>query len=332
MDNPSHLESQSGPHDAANPNQGAGTIVTTVPSFIDRLYTALKKSLGALSDNTSEDPQHNIPRYITKVTAHSRGYPRLAALATVDDEYLIFRQFRYLRVRVLLDLQARLQAYEKDLKEYDRINRHNPRPIQQTELLTNIEETIKRYRAMMDCVSSPQRQPPETTIEALIKFFRKHGPVTKEEDEYYLYQGDLVSLKPHGETARVDNFLTALLYNNPHKLIKKAFGDEERTRQNGGVTVLSPEKIGATGEAILVLVIILIYMLPIWPLYLLCQRDITTLTLSSLMLILFGSTGAFIYSLKYITRLKRQELFAYSTGYVAILAAFISQTLQNKKS
>ncbi|KAK6952527.1 hypothetical protein Daesc_007067 [Daldinia eschscholtzii] len=90
-----------------------------------------------------------------QVRTYSRGYPRLAALATLDKEYLIFRQFNYLHARVLLDLQDRLQAYEKDLRQHDKLCRNEEslaeranglRPIQKTDLFNNIEETLKRYR------------------------------------------------------------------------------------------------------------------------------------------------------------------------------------------
>ncbi|KAK6952528.1 hypothetical protein Daesc_007068 [Daldinia eschscholtzii] len=168
---------------------------------------------------------------------------------------------------------------------------------------------------MMDYASSPQREPPETTIETLVQFCRKHVPVTNEKEEYYLYKEDLVSLKSREETARVDKFITEFLYNKPHKLI------EESTRQNGGVTVLSTGKIGATVEVILVLTIVLLLLWPIYPLYLLCQSDITTPTLVLIMLIQFGSTGSFTYCLNYVTRPKRQELFAYSAG--SVLSLFI---------
>ncbi|KAI1478292.1 hypothetical protein F4774DRAFT_411148 [Daldinia eschscholtzii] len=235
MDNLSHLESQSSPHDVADSNQSAGNGVTTFSRIRDRVYTALKQSLGGLVNGSTEDSQCDIPQYITtNIKAYPRGYPRLAALATLDKEYLIVRRFSYLHARVLLDLQDRLQAYERDLNQRDREDRHNNAPaertynirsIQQIDLLKRIEETLKRYRTMMDYASFPQREPSETNIENLIRFCRKYIPVTNEEEEYYLYKEDLVSLKSREETTRVDKFIAKLLYRKPHKLVKKIFVD-----------------------------------------------------------------------------------------------------------
>ena len=48
------------------------------------------------------------------------GYPSLAALVGKDDDFPIFRKFRYLNARNLLYLQAELIHLENELETLDR--------------------------------------------------------------------------------------------------------------------------------------------------------------------------------------------------------------------
>ncbi|KAI1380036.1 hypothetical protein F4677DRAFT_408350 [Hypoxylon crocopeplum] len=68
---------------------------------------------------------------------------------------------------------------------------------------------------------------------------------------------------------------------------------------------------------------------PIYPLYRLSQGKMTERTLVGIMFIQLGFTCFFACCLKYLTRPKRQELFACSIAYMGVLIVFMSQTIQN---
>jgi hypothetical protein len=55
----------------------------------------------------------------TKFDHVPHGYPKLAALITKNEEFAVFRKFRWLNTRDLLHLQAELSALEVKLKEVD---------------------------------------------------------------------------------------------------------------------------------------------------------------------------------------------------------------------
>ncbi|KAI1655853.1 hypothetical protein F4813DRAFT_391136 [Daldinia decipiens] len=227
----------------------------------------VKKSLGGLFNSSTEDSQSDIPHYINRsIKSYPRGYPRLAAIVASNRDYLIIRQFGYLHARVLLDLQDKLQGYEEDLEKRDRESHSegaNSLPsIQKMDLLRNIEETLKRYKIMMDYASSPhlQQDPSETDIKNLGALSNVHAPFANEKKKYYLYNEDLVSLNSQEDTARVDGLLTKLIFYKPNKLIEKIFKYEDSTHQNDPVFI-SKTKFNAAIEIILVftLIVVLVY-------------------------------------------------------------------------
>ncbi|KAI0848438.1 hypothetical protein F5Y00DRAFT_262532 [Daldinia vernicosa] len=284
MDSLSNLESQSGPYNAANTNHGANPSHITSSGIRDRAYAIVKKSLGGLFNSSTEDSQSDIPRYINKsseliddmstnymlikrpsylVTSYSQGCPRLAAIVASNRDYLIIRQFGYLHARVLLDLQDKLQGYEEDLEKCDGESHgegaNNMSSVRKTDLLRNIEETLRRYKIMLDYASSPhlQQDPSETDIKNLGALSEVHAPFANEKKKYYLYKEDLISLNSQEDTARVDGLLTKLIFYKPNKLIKKIFKHEESTHQNDPL-FLSTGKFNTTIEIILVFTLIMV--------------------------------------------------------------------------
>lgn len=62
-------------------------------------------------------------------------------------------------------------------------------------------------------------EPSNTDCRSLDNFIFTHMPLTKEKD-YHLHKNDLISLKPRGDTAGVDNIVTKLLLEEPNWAIK----------------------------------------------------------------------------------------------------------------
>ncbi|KAI0119760.1 hypothetical protein F4814DRAFT_447577 [Daldinia grandis] len=261
MESLSYLESQPGPYNAANSNRGANPRHITFSGVRAIAYAIIKKCLGGLFNSVTEDSQSEGPCYVDmKIMSHSRGYPRLAAIVASSRDYLIVRQFRYLHARVLLDLQDKLQGYEEDLERRDRESQreehlmgssNNPQPIWKRRLLKDIEETLGRYRIMMDYASCPrfQTNPPETDIKNLATLSKTHAPFTNEKKKYYLCKSDLGSLNPQEDAALVDGLLTKLVFDKPNNLIK------EGTDQDS-IIFFSETKFKATLEIILVLTLV----------------------------------------------------------------------------
>jgi hypothetical protein len=54
------------------------------------------------------------------VEDYPEGYPQLAAFLNSDDSFAVFRKFGRTNARILLHLQAEIQALEKELDDLDR--------------------------------------------------------------------------------------------------------------------------------------------------------------------------------------------------------------------
>ena len=97
-------------------------------------------------------------QYVTWLirTSESRiedGYPKLAAFQSMDRGFSVYRQYRYLQARLLLEKQDQLRLLEETLDSYDtedpvRHTRKGLRPQQQATrevLLAEIEAVFLSY-------------------------------------------------------------------------------------------------------------------------------------------------------------------------------------------
>ncbi|KAI8959734.1 hypothetical protein F5Y11DRAFT_350223 [Daldinia sp. FL1419] len=271
MDDLSRLESQSGIHNS-DPNQATSLANGITPMILGMIYHKMTRAFGILFNASLGNSQSDIPPYIHEsIVRYSRGYPRLAALVASDQDNLIIRQFGYLHARVLLDLQDKLQGYEEDLERCDRESRkegppagnaHSLESIQKMDLLMKIEDTLKRYRAMMDYPHF-QHKPPEIDIRSLINLCKRHAPSTNDKKKYYLRKDDLIMLGSPEDKARIDKQLAKFLFHKPSKLA--VLGDAEGTRRQRGFIILSKDKISAAMEVILISTLIVVLIFPIYP-------------------------------------------------------------------
>ena len=101
--------------------------------------------------------QFNTMDNLTKFDRVPHGYPKLAALITKNEEFAIFKEFRWLNTQYLLYPQAELSALEFKLKEVDmRLKNENytntlrsyPEFVEDDEqraLVDQIRVTLKKY-------------------------------------------------------------------------------------------------------------------------------------------------------------------------------------------
>lgn len=54
-----------------------------------------------------------------------KGYPRLAALLSSEENFMIYRKFSYLQARLLLHRQDELRELERDLDDLDENHKQN---------------------------------------------------------------------------------------------------------------------------------------------------------------------------------------------------------------
>ncbi|RYP36536.1 hypothetical protein DL767_003359 [Monosporascus sp. MG133] len=309
----------------------------TPTSYPGRKGSVFLKKIRHLFKPRGQPEQASPPREIRRtINGTPNGYPKLGALIATNENYLIFREFKYLQARLLLEIQDQLREYEDELDALER-DRHitlvnlqsrefdDHHMGQRKELMRKIEDRYEKYReflvspgnmsplaadyeevSILSFASSFALKvgPSNTDYISLQNFFRNHGPLV-ESEEYYVHRQDLVALKPRGDTSQVDQLLMKFLLHNPNKIIK----------------------------ASLVLGIPLMALLigPIYPLFELSTHELTEQTLTGIMFTQLAFTCLFAACLKFLTRPKRHELFAASVAYIGVLIVFMSQIVQKYK-
>ncbi|MCJ1388725.1 hypothetical protein MMC18_001574 [Xylographa bjoerkii] len=138
---------------------------------------------------------------VTPVLARPRGYPQLAAYVGCDPNFALYRQFKDLRHRCLLDMQAELVALESDLEDMDAQDNHShhrllicrwrnvcENPPRRMELIAQIKDKISKYDEMLrstkDLIHWPL--PTERNRRCNVNFIEDERPTV--ETREYLHQ------------------------------------------------------------------------------------------------------------------------------------------------
>ncbi|KAF2789188.1 hypothetical protein K505DRAFT_365832 [Melanomma pulvis-pyrius CBS 109.77] len=85
---------------------------------------------GHPGSSTQQRENTRIETLISKTTTqrledYPVGYPRLAAFKSSEPDFSLYRSFKYLHARVILELQYDIQNLERDLVELDLIDNDN---------------------------------------------------------------------------------------------------------------------------------------------------------------------------------------------------------------
>ncbi|RYP71586.1 hypothetical protein DL771_004712 [Monosporascus sp. 5C6A] len=279
------------------------------------------------------------------------GYPKLGALIATNENYLIFREFKYLQARLLLEIQDQLREYEDELDALERdshITRVNlqsreindRRPGHRKELMRKIEDRYEKYLSILSFASSLALRvgPSNTDYNSLQNFFRNHAPLVQSE-EYYLHRQDLVALKPRGDTSQVDQLLMKFLLHNPNKVIQASSMTPfnsipllmAQAEANANMLIYPRRMLLVVKGLILGIPLMALLIGPIYPLFELSTHELTEQTLTGIMFTQLAFTCLFAACLKFLTRPKRHELFAASVAYIGVLIVFMSQIVQKDK-
>ncbi|RYP22193.1 hypothetical protein DL765_001841 [Monosporascus sp. GIB2] len=282
-------------------------------------------------------PQTEIRRTINDAP---NGYPKLGALIATNENYLIFREFKYLQARLLLEIQDQLREYEQELDALERdshitlVNLQS-REIddrssgQRKELMRRIEDRYEKYLSILSFASSLALRvgPSNTDYNSLQNFFRNHAPLDANE-EYYVHREDLVALKPRGDTSQVDQLLMRYLLHNPNKWL---FADKAQAEGNANMLIYPRRTLLVVKGLVLGIPLMALLIGPIYPLFELSTHELTEQTLTGIMFTQLAFTCLFASCLKFLTRPRRHELFAASVAYIGVLIVFMSQIVQKDK-
>ncbi|RYP00681.1 hypothetical protein DL764_006455 [Monosporascus ibericus] len=275
-----------------------------------------------LFKHQGQPEQASPPREIRRtINSTPNGYPKLGALIATNENYLIFREFKYLQARLLLEIQDQLREYEDELDVLERDNhitlvnlrsremddRHSG---QRKELMRKIEDRYEKYReflvspgnispfaadyeevSILSFASSLALRvgPSNTDYNSLQNFFRNHAPLAW------------------------------------------LFTDKAQAKGNANMLIYPRRALLVVKGLVLGIPLMALLIGPIYPLFELSTHELTEKTLTGIMFTQLAFTCLFAACLKFLTRPKRHELFAASVAYIGVLIVFMSQIVQKDK-
>ncbi|KAG7124345.1 hypothetical protein HYQ45_013699 [Verticillium longisporum] len=170
---------------------------------------------------------HNIGSAVT-------GYPRLARYMATAENLSVFRQFRYLQTRIMLQLQDELRELETLLYRLDERDREFPGMLRSREYCDKRSQTRKMLlhrtrRKWMDYGKTNDvrslKNASRYQLGYLSSFFRPRPPIDGNEN-FLVADGDLKSVRPDGDGVWLDEVLLYLMIRYECRPLRWLFGSK----------------------------------------------------------------------------------------------------------
>jgi len=304
--------------------------VRTWPGAIKRQYT----------DITSK-PDRRFQTHVQCLENFPEGYPRTACYMDSDDAFMQYRRFGYLHARLLLNKQDELRSLEEDLMCLDRLDDEDEatqkylrsrqkeyarKPDNGAEtkkqLLDKIEQKTLEYGKLLLQANQlvAMNRPADRDQGSVMNYFENEMPLAQNDMKFIMEKEDLVTLRPGRENAWLDACVERMLRLPVarFRLIDRLFRSEETRLKthNPNVHYFTRSRITGFVTTILTMIILLLFVLPIWLLYHLTISYGPQPAAPYNICILLVATLIFSAILSMFTKARRHEIFAASAGYV----------------
>ncbi|PVH80175.1 hypothetical protein DL98DRAFT_532376 [Cadophora sp. DSE1049] len=263
-----------------------------------------------------------------------KGFPRLAAFVSSDDDYQIYRGFKTLHNRLICHFEVELTELERRLAELDKSDEGNPVTghrlsrikhkkgwdEEQNILMHEIDVKLKEYVELVQRHAQMQAlgRPPQRSHRSLYNWIWQNKPLAPGYWDFILYEDDFLSINGDS-TSYFETFLQDRLQDWPWKLLKPHLvTDAEREKaKNSRVEYYSASLLKVWGGLLLVLTTVGILLIPVFLLFLVpMSRSLMAVT-ASIFIVLFSVvvsvvTGAQVY-----------KVFVSTATYSAIVVMFL---------
>ncbi|KAF2675673.1 hypothetical protein K458DRAFT_411061 [Lentithecium fluviatile CBS 122367] len=298
-----------------------------------------------------------IADHVCAVNDHPKGYPNLAAFLDSDEGFAVYRRFGYLQSRILLYKQEELRVLEEKLKcneekiandDEDALGYREvfgPQAVEHRELLSSIETTFCSYAQILTAAQQMMalNKPSNSEYQSVGRYMNNRKPLGTEEATWIQHKEDIITLRTGREHAWLDDVVEGFLKLCHCKLIDFVFRSKE-TRKKTEIDsanmparppqhedkyelYYTPSRIAKLANAILMIFVLLLLVLPIYLLYHMVH-DIGTheayLTCIGTLLVF---TLAFSSILSLFTKAKRHEILAAAAAYCAVLVVFLGNVV-----
>ncbi|KAK4540552.1 hypothetical protein LTR36_009082 [Oleoguttula mirabilis] len=289
------------------------------------------------------------------------GYSRIATFQSSDCNFLLYRGFGYLHCRVLSALQHDIERLEKRLDSLDHWDKTHGDEAK-LESQTRDEIDSARQRANKSLAAHFTQTRPEVLAELKLKlveydevllktrdvcalqrpsgrdyasvrnWFRMNEPIIQQEMNFVRRKEDLITLRTGREYASFDSLVECGLSRLDSVLVRhfKCHGirnmfltPELRAKSSDeDIHYYAPERVETLVNAIITGIIFILLILPVVAMYELSDIGRRASPFEAIgILIIF--TLLFGGAMSALTEARRQELFAASAAYCAVLVVFI---------
>ncbi|KAI4147746.1 MAG: hypothetical protein LQ340_005408 [Diploschistes diacapsis] len=281
--------------------------------------------------------QDRLRQDIKPIDEFPNGYPKLAAVESCDDNFLIYKKFKLVRNRVLLALQDEILVLQDDLTNLDdHHKKSDPARLysrrrddnvstKRRDLLAKGEKLLLRYDKLLQGIYQMGQLeiPSERNQRSLHNIIHNGGLQTQSESEWITDRYDLAALAPNQERSSLNAFVEEF----PKRVVSRSFAarlfrTEDQRRRTGGedINLYSRDRIDAVTNALVTFIATLLLLVPIGILYLTNAQPILQLVVILCFTQLFGICIATL------TKARKQDVFSATAAYTAVLVVFLANS------
>ncbi|CAG8952924.1 hypothetical protein HYFRA_00007638 [Hymenoscyphus fraxineus] len=317
-------------------------------SRVGTSFRSFQKAIGRIPSGLSLHEKTQVIRresVVRELDSCPEGYPRLAAFIDSDENFMLYRRFGFLQTRLLLNKQAELREYEKDLDRIDEEDRMKfPKRLKSREkdnasdgrrkvLLHDIQSAWVEYVQLLNAARdmATYNRPSPRDYLSVKNYFDEEAPVSNPENYIYCKE-DIITLKPGRENAWLDAAVENILQRFSCKFIQRLFSSSELLRKTDpnetGILLYSRGRISVVVSIIILAAILVLLIVPVYILWRLTRSVKSGEEIAVVIVVLLVFTLVFSGILRLFTRAKRHEILAASAAYCAVLVVFVGNVGQ----
>lgn len=274
---------------------------------------------------------------------HPKGYPRTAAYVNSTDDTVLVRRFGDLRARLLLYKEVELTDLEQKLAKQDQEDKEKAATAwkvahsihhddgkgneDKKALMEVIDRRLKDYDELLLRETEIRKlgRPSQRVHRNFMDWIWTQNSIGPEDQQFIFHEHDFVSLQ-HYEDSWLDNVMHRFMAYCKRGLLRCIFvtkADKAKT-SNPKVHFYSSERLNAVIRIIIALASAILLLLPV---FLFLSIDLTPKTMAGLTL---AFAFVFATSISVTTNARRQEVFAATAAYCAVLVVFIGNIQQRQ--
>ncbi|KAE8142049.1 hypothetical protein BDV38DRAFT_295814 [Aspergillus pseudotamarii] len=283
----------------------------------------------------------------TKIEDYPLGRPRYGALIASHESFQVYRQFSYLRTRLLLDKQDRLAQLEDKLRDIDQ-NEQHPLFLSSSRLdrnearkavLAEIDVALSDYDTFIERTArtiQPLAAPQERNIANLRNWIEGNPCLARHYTEYITqsrHHDDLLALckSPDSALARVElwikdflkTYLAAPYKACPNSLVQCWLPKKmcSSISSDAHILIYHGRVLGQIARTAIALLLLVFLLVPV----VICHSFGAGRETASLVVIIV-STVLFMCMMSWLVRAKTVDLAIVGSAYATVLTVFITGT------